>query len=79
VNTKKLIFYAVTASILSYGWEIWTIMNQSTKLLSTDIDFWGRTARASRLLRVSILFILLFYFIHLLYLLPRAHTVNDLK
>ena len=53
VNTNKLIFYTVTESNLSYGWETWTLdCNLKKKVLSTKIDFWRRNARTSRLLKV---------------------------
>ena len=33
-------------SILSYGYEVWTVdYRLNGKLLSTDMDFWRRAAR----------------------------------
>jgi hypothetical protein len=45
VNTKKIIFYTVIESILSYGWEIWAIDNKWKKKLFAEMDFWRRAAR----------------------------------
>jgi hypothetical protein len=53
MNTKKRIFYTETESILNYGWEIWTLDDKLKRaLLSTEIDFWRRVARTSKLLKV---------------------------
>jgi hypothetical protein len=49
VNIKKRIFYTERENILNYGWEIWTPVAK----LSTEIDFWRRVARISRLLKVG--------------------------
>jgi len=39
--------------ILRYGWEIWTLDYKcKEKLVSTEVDFWRRTARTSRILKV---------------------------
>jgi len=52
VNTKKRIFFAVIESILSYGWEIWTLdYKLKKKLLRTEVEFWRKVAGTSRLLR----------------------------
>jgi hypothetical protein len=46
VNTKKLLFYRVTETISSYGWEIWTLYYKlKKKLLSTEMSFWRRAVR----------------------------------
>jgi hypothetical protein len=45
VNTKKIIFYTVIESILSYGWEIWAMDNKSKKKLFAEMNFWRRAAR----------------------------------
>jgi hypothetical protein len=51
VSTKKLIFFAVLESILSYSWEIWTLgYKLKKKLLGTEVD-WRKAAGTSRLLR----------------------------
>jgi hypothetical protein len=40
LNTKKIIFYTVVESILSYGCEIRTVdYRLKKKLLSTEMDF----------------------------------------
>jgi hypothetical protein len=53
INTKKLIFYTMIEGILRYGWEIWTLDYKfKEKLISTEMDFWRRTARTSRILKV---------------------------
>ena len=40
VNTKKQIFFAMIESILSYGWEIWTLdYKLKKKLLHTEVEF----------------------------------------
>jgi hypothetical protein len=53
VNTKKIIFYTEIESILNYGWEIWSLDYKLKRaLLRTEIDFWKRAARTSRLLKV---------------------------
>jgi hypothetical protein len=44
----------VVESILSYGCEIRTVdYRLNKKLLSTEMDFWGRAERISRILKVS--------------------------
>ena len=41
-------------SIISYGWEIWTLdYNSKKKLLVTDVDFLRKAAKASRPLKVK--------------------------
>jgi hypothetical protein len=55
VNTKKHIFFAVIESILSYGWEIWTLDYKLKKnQLGTEVEFWRKAAGTSRLLRARI-------------------------
>jgi hypothetical protein len=44
-NTKKIVFYTVIESILSYGWEMWAMDNKSKKKLFAETDFWIRAAR----------------------------------
>jgi hypothetical protein len=42
-------YQALVQSILLYGAEIWTLSTQqANKLLTTEIDFWRRSARKSR-------------------------------
>jgi hypothetical protein len=44
----------VVESILSYGCETWTVdYRGKKKLLSTEMDFWRRAERASRILKVK--------------------------
>jgi hypothetical protein len=51
LNTKKIIFYTVVESILSYGCEMWTVEYRlKKKLLSTET--WRRAAITSRILVV---------------------------
>jgi len=46
VNIKKLLFYTVTETISSYGWEIWTPdYKLKKKLLSTEMSIWRRAVR----------------------------------
>jgi len=52
LNTKERILFAVIESILSYGWEIWTLdYKLKKKLLGTEVEFWRKAAGTSRLLR----------------------------
>lgn len=53
INTKKKLYSAIVESILTYGCETWTL-NQKRKqmLLSTEMDFWRRSSRTSRIQRV---------------------------
>jgi hypothetical protein len=53
LHTKKQIFCTVVESTVSYGCEIWTVdYRLKKKLLSTEIDFWRRAARTSKILKV---------------------------
>jgi len=53
LNIGKCIFCAVVEGILSYAWEICTVdYKLKNKLLSTEMDFWRRAPRTSRLLNV---------------------------
>jgi hypothetical protein len=48
-KTKKLMYHALVQSILLYGAETWTPnTQQANKLLTTEMDFWGRSAIKSR-------------------------------
>ena len=52
-DKKKRIFHTATGSILSYVWRIWTLHYKlKGKLSSTEIEFWRRTARNSRLVKL---------------------------
>ena len=51
-KTKRTIFNTLIESVLLYGAETWTIKSASEKkLLSTEMDFWRRSARTSRIER----------------------------
>ena len=51
-KTKKIIFNTLIESVLLYGAETWTIgCAKEKKLLSTEMDFWRRSARTSRIER----------------------------
>jgi hypothetical protein len=53
VNTKICVFCTVVEGILSYGCEICTVdYKLKRNLLSTEMNFWRRAARTSRLLKV---------------------------
>jgi len=39
VNTKKIIFYTLIESILSYGWEIWAMDNKPERNSLQNWDF----------------------------------------
>jgi hypothetical protein len=42
----------VIESILNYSWETWTVNYKlKKKILNTEIDYWRRAARTSRLLQ----------------------------
>jgi hypothetical protein len=48
-KTKKLVYQALVQSILLYGAETWTLNTQQANiLLTTEMDFWRRSARISR-------------------------------
>jgi RNA binding exosome subunit len=52
VNTKIHIFSTVITSILTYSWEIRTLGYKfKEKLVSTELDFWRRTARMSEIVK----------------------------
>lgn len=49
-KTKKLIYSSILESVILYGSEVWQInQQQERKLLATEMDFWRRSARVSRL------------------------------
>jgi hypothetical protein len=46
---SPLTYQALVQSILLYGTEAWTLnTQQANKLLTTEMDFWRRSARKSR-------------------------------
>jgi hypothetical protein len=48
-KTKKLMYQALVQTILPYGAETWTLnTQQANKLLTTEMDFWRRSATKSR-------------------------------
>ena len=54
VQTKTRVLCTVIARILSYIWEIWTLVyNLKKKLFSTEMDFGKRAARTSRQIKVK--------------------------
>ncbi|XP_030753748.1 uncharacterized protein LOC115880613 [Sitophilus oryzae] len=54
-HRKKLIYNAILKSVMLYGSEVWQLSEKhKKKLLSTELDFWRRLARISRLDRIRI-------------------------
>jgi hypothetical protein len=50
---QKLMYQALVPNILLYGAETWTLnAQQANKLLATELDFWRRSARKSRKVKV---------------------------
>jgi hypothetical protein len=52
-KTKTLIYKSIAESIMLYGSETWTLnRRQQNKLLATEMDYWRRSARKSRILSI---------------------------
>jgi len=48
-ENKKRLFNSILKPILTYGAEVWQLTKKSeNKLLTTEMDFWRRTAGRSR-------------------------------
>ena len=49
-NTKRIIYNSLVQSVMLYGAETWTLDRQNAnKLLATEMDYWRRAARKSRM------------------------------
>lgn len=52
-KTKTIIFKTIFQSIVLYGAETWTVNpHHNRKLIATEMDFWRRAARKSRIERI---------------------------
>ena len=52
-NTKRIIYNSLVQSVMLYGAETWTLDRpHANKLLSTEMDYWRRAARKSRMDKV---------------------------
>ena len=53
-NTKRIIYNSLVESVILYGAETWTLDRpHANKSLATEMDYWRRAARKSRMIKLK--------------------------